>query len=66
LIVSGIVDRAWIDLLGDGVLMHQSDYPHGEGCFPDTAEMVIPWLIGSILGEQALRQYMYDNATTFL
>ena len=31
--------KACIDILGDGVLMHQSDYPHGEAYFPDTAGM---------------------------
>ena len=25
--------KACIDILGDGVLMHQSDYPHGEAYF---------------------------------
>jgi len=37
--------KACIDILGDGVLMHQSDYPHGEAYFPDTAGMVIHWPI---------------------
>jgi hypothetical protein len=58
--------KACIDLLGDGVLMYQSDYPHGEAYFPDTAEMMIHWPIGSVLREQAIRKHMYDNATTFL
>jgi hypothetical protein len=46
--------------------MYQSDYPHGEAYFPDTAEMMIHWPIGSVLREQAIRKHMYDNATTFL
>src|SRR6266487_1005275 len=29
--------KACIDILGEGALMHQSDYPHGEAYFPDTA-----------------------------
>ena len=58
--------KAGIDILGDGVLMHQSDYPHGEAYFPDTVGMVLHWPIWSALGEQALRQHMYDNAATFL
>jgi hypothetical protein len=28
--------------------------------------MAIPWTIGSVLEEQALRKPMYDDATTFL
>jgi len=28
--------------------------------------MVIHWPIWSVLGEQALRKHMYDNAATFL
>jgi len=58
--------KACIDILGDGVLMHQSDYPHGEAYFPETAGMVIQWPIWSVLGEQALRKHMYDNAASFL
>jgi hypothetical protein len=33
--------KAVIDILGPDVLMHQSDYPHGEAHFPDTAQMVL-------------------------
>jgi predicted TIM-barrel fold metal-dependent hydrolase len=58
--------KACIDILGEGALMHQSDYPHGEAYFPDTAGMVIHWPIWATLGEQALRKHMYDNAATFL
>ena len=36
--------------------MHQSDYPHGEAHFPDTAEMVINWSFWQDLGDEALRQ----------
>ena len=58
--------RACIDILGEDALMHQSDYPHGEAYFPETAGMVIHWPIWSVLGEQALRKHMYDNAAKFL
>ena len=58
--------KACIDILGDGALMHQSDYPHGEAFFPDTAGMVVNWPIWSTLGEQALRKHMFDNAAAFL
>ena len=42
------------DILGDGALTHQSDYPHPEAHFPDTAEMVIDWPIWQELGDKAL------------
>jgi hypothetical protein len=58
--------KACIDILGEGALMHQSDYPHGEAYFPETAGMVIHWPIWTVLGEQALRKHMYDNAAKFL
>ena len=58
--------KACIDILGPGALMHQSDYPHGEAYFPETASMVINWPIWSALGEPALRRHMYDNAAAFL
>jgi hypothetical protein len=46
--------------------MHQSDYPHGEAYFPETASMVINWPIWSVLGKPALQRHMYDNAAAFL
>ena len=58
--------KACIDILGPGALMHQSDYPHGEAYFPETASMVINWPIWAALGEPALRRHMYDNAAAFL
>jgi predicted TIM-barrel fold metal-dependent hydrolase len=58
--------KAVIDILGPGVLMHQSDYPHGEAHFPDTAQMVLDWPIWKDLGREALRQHMAGNAERFL
>lgn len=58
--------KACIDILGDGALMHQSDYPHGEAYFPDTASMIINWPIWEGLGEEALRKHMAGNAESFL
>ncbi len=58
--------RATLELLGDGCLTHQSDYPHGEAFFPDTAGMVIDWPIWENLGADYLRKYMWDNAIAFL
>jgi hypothetical protein len=34
--------------------MHQSDYPHGEAHFPDTAQMVLDWPIWKDLGRDVL------------
>ena len=58
--------KACIDLLGTEALMHQSDYPHGEAHFPDTAEMVINWPFWQDLGEEALVKHMSGNAEALL
>jgi hypothetical protein len=46
--------------------MHQSDYPHGEAHFPDTAQMVLDWPIWKDLDGDVLRQHMSGNAEKFL
>jgi predicted TIM-barrel fold metal-dependent hydrolase len=56
--------RAVIDLVGEHVLMFESDYPHPETIFPDHAETVIAWR--QVLGEQATHKLMWENATRFL
>ncbi len=58
--------KACIDILGEDWLMHQSDYPHGESYFPDTAQMIIDWPIWEEFGEAALRKHMGGNAEKFL
>ena len=55
--------KAVIDLLGDHVLMYQSDYPHPETIFPDHADTVLAWR--QVLGEQATRKLMWENASRF-
>lgn len=35
--------NAVIDLVGDGVLMYASDYPHGESHFPESVDKVLEW-----------------------
>jgi predicted TIM-barrel fold metal-dependent hydrolase len=55
--------RAVIDLVGDHVLMFQSDYPHPETIFPDHADAVIAWR--ETLGEQATQKLMWQNAARF-
>ena len=58
--------KAVIDILGPDVLMHQSDYPHGEAHFPDTAQMVLDWPIWKEFGRDVLEQHMAGNAERFL
>lgn len=58
--------KAVIDILGEDTLMHQSDYPHGEAHFPDTAQIVIDWPIWNALGPNALRKHMSGNAERLL
>jgi predicted TIM-barrel fold metal-dependent hydrolase len=35
--------NAVIDLVGEGVLMYASDYPHGESHFPESVDKVLEW-----------------------
>ena len=58
--------KACIDILGTNALMHQSDYPHNEAHFPDTAEMVIDWPFWKEMGGDALEKHMSGNAEKFL
>jgi predicted TIM-barrel fold metal-dependent hydrolase len=44
--------------------MFASDYPHPETIFPDHADSVIAWR--EVLGEQATRKLMSENASRFL
>jgi uncharacterized protein len=55
--------RAVIELLGDHVLMFESDYPHPETIFPDHADAVIAWR--KTLGEPATQKLMWENAARF-
>ncbi len=56
--------RAVNDILGDGVLMYQSDYPHPESLFPAAVDTVLEWK--GVLGEPATRKLMGENAMRFL
>ncbi len=58
--------KAVIEILGEDCLMHQSDYPHGQAWFPETAKEVMEWDIWGELGKDALKKHMYDNAANFL
>jgi predicted TIM-barrel fold metal-dependent hydrolase len=55
--------RATIELLGDHVLMFESDYPHPETIFPDHADTVIAWR--KQLGDAATQKLMWENAARF-
>jgi predicted TIM-barrel fold metal-dependent hydrolase len=55
--------RSVIDLVGDHVLMFESDYPHPETIFPDHADSVIEWR--KMLGEPAMQKLMWENAAHF-
>jgi predicted TIM-barrel fold metal-dependent hydrolase len=59
-----VMTKAVIDILGDGVLMYESDFPHPECAYPDSTDNVLAW--ESVLGEQAMRKLMAENAARFL
>ena len=51
------------ELLGDGVIMYQSDYPHN-GCeYPTSPDIALSW---TGIGEASMRKLMYDNAARYL
>lgn len=52
------VTKALIDILGDGILMYGSDYPHGESAFPESVSMVMEW----DLADDVRRKLLWDNA----
>ncbi len=56
--------KAVIDILGEDVLMYQSDFPHPECKFPHSTDTIIGW--GPTIGESALRKMMGENAQRFL
>lgn len=47
-------------LLGDGILMFGSDYPHSESHFPNTVDEVLDW--PSLQDETTMRKFLWDNA----
>jgi predicted TIM-barrel fold metal-dependent hydrolase len=53
-----------IDVVGDGVLMYSSDYPHGGCKYPASIDVVLGWK--DVLGETALRKLFCDNAERYL
>jgi predicted TIM-barrel fold metal-dependent hydrolase len=47
------------DLMGDGLLMFGSDYPHAESRFPSSVDTVLGW---KTLGDERMRKVLWDNA----
>lgn len=58
------ITKGVIDVLGEDVLMYESDFPHPECMFPDSTDHVIAWK--SEIGEDATRKLMGENAMRFL
>ena len=50
--------NAVADLVGEGVLMYASDYPHGESHFPKSVEQVLGWK----MDEARKKRLFWDNA----
>jgi predicted TIM-barrel fold metal-dependent hydrolase len=48
-------------LLGDGILMYASDYPHGESWFPKSVETVMGWS----LSDDLKQKLFWDNPLRF-
>ena len=59
-----VMTKAVIDILGDGCLMYESDFPHPECTYPNSTNNVLAW--ESMLGAEATRKLMADNAAKFL
>ncbi|HEY4333099.1 MAG TPA: amidohydrolase family protein, partial [Ilumatobacteraceae bacterium] len=57
------ITQSVIDVVGDGVLMYSSDYPHGGCKFPTSPDVVLAW---KSLGEENLRKLFSDNAARYL
>jgi len=53
--------NAVADLVGDGLLMYASDYPHGESHFPKSVDMVLGWE----MAPARKRKLFWDNAVRF-
>ena len=51
--------RVVMEMMGDGVLMFGSDYPHAESRFPSSVDMVVGW---ESIGRARLGKLMWDNA----
>lgn len=59
-----VMTKAVIDILGDGCLMYESDFPHPECTYPNSTNNVLAW--EPLLGKEAMTKLMYGNAAKFL
>jgi hypothetical protein len=57
------ITQSVIDVIGDGVLMYSSDYPHGGCKYPTSPDVVLQW---KGLGEETLRKLFSTNAANYL
>jgi predicted TIM-barrel fold metal-dependent hydrolase len=57
------ITRSVVDVLGDGVLMYSSDYPHGGCKFPESPDVVLGW---TGLGDDGLRKLFGENAARYI
>jgi uncharacterized protein len=57
------VVRSVMAVVGDGVLMYSSDYPHGGCRFPQSPDVVLGW---RELGQGVLRKLFSENAERYL
>jgi predicted TIM-barrel fold metal-dependent hydrolase len=53
-----------IEVVGDGCLLYQSDYPHGQCLYPTTPDVILSWEAG--LGKATMRRIMSENAERYL
>jgi predicted TIM-barrel fold metal-dependent hydrolase len=53
-----------IDVLGDGCMMYQSDYPHGQCLFPASPDPYLSW--EQKLGQATLQRIFSGNAERYL
>jgi predicted TIM-barrel fold metal-dependent hydrolase len=51
-------------VVGDGVLMYSSDYPHGGSRFPSSVDIALSWR--EQLGEETMVKLANQNARRFL
>ena len=57
------ITQSVIDVVGDGVLMYSSDYPHGGCKYPSSPDVVLAW---KGLGDETMRKLMSTNASNYL
>jgi predicted TIM-barrel fold metal-dependent hydrolase len=54
--------RSLMEIVGDGTMMYQSDYPHDQCLFPDTPDVVLSWN----LSDETKRKILSENAERYL